>query len=414
MASPGLHLANRPSDTFAAPTDKSNGEDTILPVISSSPEIPLVLSPSPSLLTSPLESPPKSMQDSGSVPNATSIPASSSKGESNLSGGAVAGVAIAALIIGAVLAFIVAFFLFKRRNKSQNEAVAYNNYTDSTPELIMMQKTAGRHSPYVQVSQTPLPAPATQAPIPAPQPNSSDIIASILPAAANEEEIQARVVALFQQVHRHVELYYRDVHASITPSMEPELARFGTKGVNMAEMLQDCSSPTTAIKHALVAYVLGITSPNTIDEGETLFPEDLTSIRLHNALASDSNFVTAQTLHRRLSVFLYTASNAHSASRRSWSSQSEFREAAEHFSLTFFSWTNPAADDQEKEDDLTRIISEVLEMRIWLFGQPDGFEFQWDGVGNRGVVVSPELVRLDGDARGGRSKVVLETKVVSI
>jgi hypothetical protein len=61
-------------------------------------------------------------------------------------------------------------------------------------------------------------------------------------------------------------------------------------------------------------------------------------------------------------------------------------------------------------------MSEALEMRIWLFGQPGEYEFRWDGVGTRGVVVRPELVmRLDGEASGrGRGKVVLESSVVAL
>jgi hypothetical protein len=143
---------------------------------------------------------------------------------------------------------------------------------------MMQQKSAGRNSPYVQVSQTPL-----QAPIPATVPlqpvQQPDVLASILPAVAQEKEVQGRVAALFNQIHRHVEIYYRDVHASITPSMEPELIRFGAMKVNMAELLQDCSSPTTALKHALVAYIIGISSPKKGDGGETLFPEELNGLR---------------------------------------------------------------------------------------------------------------------------------------
>ena len=299
----------------------------------------------------------------------------------------------------------------------------------------MMQKSAGRNSPYVQVSQTPLPPPA---PIPAPTPASAskDVIASILPAAAHDNEIQGRVSALFGQIHRHIDTFYRDVHASITPSMEPELVRFGAKDVNMAELLQDCSSPTTALKHALAAYVLGITGPKNGDEGETLFPEELKGAQPHNVTSGpgtshlptfppshvvlttvpDSNLSTALTLHRRLSVYLYTTSLSPSSStsprRRSWSFQSDIREAAEHFSLTFFPWANPGSDDQEKEDDLTRVISEALEIRVWLYGQPAEYEFRWDGVGTRGVVVSPELVR--GDGQGGRGRVLVESGVAGL
>ncbi|KAJ4368934.1 hypothetical protein N0V83_006016 [Neocucurbitaria cava] len=214
---------------------------------------------------------------------------SSSSSGSSLSTGAIAGIAIGALFIGAALAFLAAFFLLKRRNRKQDGGVGaakYTSFADSTPELVMMQQhknvgLGGRNSPYVQVSQTPMPAPTSAPAIPAStqQSNPADI-ASFLPPAAHENAIHSRVSALFGQLHRHVEMYYRDVHASITPSMEPELARFGAKEVNMAELLQECSSPTTALKHALVAYVLGITGPKKDDEGETLFPEELNGIRI--------------------------------------------------------------------------------------------------------------------------------------
>jgi hypothetical protein len=194
------------------------------------------------------------------------------------------------LLVGAIVALIAAFIFFKRRNsKVRNGTVGYNNYTDSTPELVMMQKSAGRNSPYVQVSQTPLhapvPAPAP-APAPAPNPapvaqhNPTDAVAAFLPATAHETEVQSRVAALFSQIHRHIDLYYRDVIASITPSMEPELARFGAKHVDMVELLQDCSNSTTALKHALVAYILSTTSPKKESDVVTLFPEELEKARL--------------------------------------------------------------------------------------------------------------------------------------
>jgi hypothetical protein len=164
---------------------------------------------------------------------------------------------------------------------------------------MMQQKSAGRNSPYVQVSQTPL-----QAPIPTTVPlqpvQQPDVLASILPAVAQEKEVQGRVAALFNQIHRHVEIYYRDVHASITPSMEPELIRFGAMDVNMAELLQDCSSPTTALKHALVAYIIGISSPKRGDSGETLFPEELNGLRsrAENGFGPGmSSFLSSRVLH---------------------------------------------------------------------------------------------------------------------
>jgi hypothetical protein len=88
--------------------------------------------------------------------------------------------------------------------------------------------------------------------------------------------------------------------------------------------------------------------------------------------------------------------------------QSSAREAAEHFSLTFFPWANPTCSDQQKDEDLTSIITEALEISIWLFGQPDSYEFEWEGAGRRGVLVSPGLVRRTNTGVGREQ----ETRVV--
>jgi hypothetical protein len=217
---------------------------------------------------------------------------SDGKETKGLSAGAVTGVAIGTFIIGAALAFVAAFFLFKQRNKHKNGNVStkdYPSFADSAPDLGMMQKgvsgLGGRHSPYVQVSQTPMPAspaPALSPPMIAPTAMANEAskdVTSFLPPAADDDEVWTGVSHLFSMMHEHVEKFYRDVHACITPSMEHGIAKFGVKGVDMAELLQECSSPTAALKHALVAYVLGITGPKQEgDKEETLFPGELAHI----------------------------------------------------------------------------------------------------------------------------------------
>lgn len=88
-------------------------------------------------------------------------------------------------------------------------------------------------------------------------------------------------------------------------------------------------------------------------------------------------------------MYIYKATSPSSAR----ATQSGIREAAEHFSLTFFPWANPVANDQDKDQDLTRLISDALDISIWLYGQPHEYEFDWEGIGRRGVLVSPGLVR---------------------
>lgn len=61
------------------------------------------------------------------------------------------------------------------------------------------------------------------------------------------------------------------------------------------------------------------------------------------------------------------------------------------------------------------MIGEALETRVWLYGQPAEYEFRWDGVGTRGVVVSPELVRREGGGvGGGRGRVLVESSVAGM
>ncbi|EUC50484.1 hypothetical protein COCMIDRAFT_32304 [Bipolaris oryzae ATCC 44560] len=346
---------------------------------------------------------------------------------SGLSTGEVVGIAVGTLFIGAALAFLAAFFVFKRRNRRQNANTGdrgYPSYGDSVPELTMVQKSVGSlgdmHSPYVQVPQTPMLArrpipPAIPAPVNMDTTTNTDI-AGFLPPIARDSEVGDRVSALFEKMHEHIERNYRDVHASITPSMESGIASFGAKGVNMTEMLQECSNPTTALKHALVSYVMAITSWNKDEEhAGTLFPEELSNMKSErHSNSSDPGATAAASLLKRISVYLYTSTSGTPESAQSWTIQSSAREAAEHFSMTFFPWANPTSSDQQKDEDLTSIIIEALEISIWLFGQPEVYEFEWGGAGRRGVLVSPGLVRrtnATGDEQGTR---VVEGAVVGM
>ena len=109
--------------------------------------------------------------------------------------------------------------------------------------------------------------------------------------------------------------------------------------------------------------------------------------------------------------YLYSTITGYPNRRKSWMAQSETREAAEHFSLTFFPWANPTSSDQDRDDDFARIITDTLTVRIWLFGQLDTYEFEWEGVGQRGIVINPGLVkrkwRSDSRDGGGEGDVVV-------
>jgi hypothetical protein len=211
------------------------------------------------------------------TPAATSVATVSTTQKSNgVSTGAVAGIAIGTCILGAAIALVVAFLIFKRRKRSSTSGLsAYG----STPELVALSKGP---TPFVQeISQVSAPNVAAAVTVKRDMDltdlsKSSDFLAGVLPQTADDQAVRSKVSMLFNQIQQHVENFYRDVHASITPSMESDLTRFGTPGIDMMELLQSASMPTVAIKHALMGYVLRISSPEG-DEA-TLFPGDVTGV----------------------------------------------------------------------------------------------------------------------------------------
>ncbi|KAF1929451.1 uncharacterized protein M421DRAFT_419983 [Didymella exigua CBS 183.55] len=354
--------------------------------------------------------------------------ASRSGNDGGVSKGAVAGIAIGTCIVGAAIAFIAAWLLFKRRDKKFMQKTCpsgYPIYADSSPELVMAQKSAVNGIPYVQVSQaqmrTPVPVPA-RAPVASPH-AVNDALTGILPPAATEHDVSTRISALFAEFKRHIDTFYRGVHASITPSMDSDLASFG-KDVDMVELLQNCSHPTVALKHALTAFVLSITESKRDENKQTLWPSELTNF-IKPRDSDSAQLAAAQALHRRLTVHIYAQHNALSPANRSQSRLSNLsalsltrntfsaiREAAEHFSLTFFPWANPVFGDQERESDLAGIVTEALETRIWLVGQTGEWDFEWEVPGRGAVVVSPSLVVRE--ERRGPRRVVLDQSVVGV
>ncbi|KAF2651958.1 hypothetical protein K491DRAFT_696018 [Lophiostoma macrostomum CBS 122681] len=364
---------------------------------------------------------------------ATATPSSSSSTSNGVSKGAVAGIAIGTAILGAAIAFLIAFFLFRRRK--QNPKMTNSSY-ESVPQLPSSVGKGIPSSPYVQeVSQIPPPALAAAA-VPREQREEEDVdlanlaassafLAGVLPEVADDMTIRSRVSELFEQMQRHVENFYRDVHASITPSMESDLAKFGngSAGTGMLEMLQSFSQPTVAIKHALVSYVMGITAPEG-KRGESLFPREVIGMGgKDKVLNANPDLSPAYLLYRQLSSHLYTTLNplsphtnpSASALSLTTSLSSRVQEAAEHFALTFFPWANPAYSDSDKDDDLVSIIIHALELMLWLHGQPFVYELNWEGVGRRGIVIAPGLARMT-DTQGredGEPQVLLEPTVVA-
>jgi hypothetical protein len=198
---------------------------------------------------------------------------STSNGSKGVSAGAVAGIAIAMLFIGAAVAFLAAFFLFKRRERT------HGSTSDSVPELSIATKSGtGPNKP--EMMHVGSSSRAAKGDIDLTNlSHSSDFLASVLPQTADDHEVKERVGTLYDLVHLHVENYYRDVHITLSASTEKDLGGFLTP--ESARLLRGSVRSTVAIKHILMEYVLGITAPE-VETGNrydvTLFPRDIAGV----------------------------------------------------------------------------------------------------------------------------------------
>ncbi|KAF2656423.1 hypothetical protein K491DRAFT_691972 [Lophiostoma macrostomum CBS 122681] len=334
------------------------------------------------------------------APDGTSAPlASASNSSKGVSTGAAAGIAIATAIIGAAIAFGIAFCLFKRRQKNARRAPTF----DSVPEYVSPVEA----SKGLEMSHVPPPALSGASPPAligggtkgdinmADLSHSSDFLAGILPQAADDATVKERASMLFDQVQLHVENFYRDVHATMTSGVESELNKFQS---GIVAMMRDSSRPTVPMKHALMTYVLRITSPEAGGKDRSIFPSSVVGVGHEGEFVRSQSLSPAYILYRRLASHLHTSLT--SSPMSSPQMQSAIEKAAEHFSSTFFPWANPSYRDEDKDEHLAQVIANALDFNIWLYGQPFIYEFLWsDGMGRRGVVVAPGLKKVS-DVRG--------------
>lgn len=205
--------------------------------------------------------------------------ASSAPAPGGLSNGAVAGIAIATAVMGGAIAFLVAFVLFKKR-RTPSSGHGYDSSTD------FISTIKGGHLAYIQVSQTGPPPPTVAVALPKSKrsldlsqlSSSSDFLAGVLSPGADEQTVRNRVTALLGQIQQHVDSFYRDVHATLTPSVGNDLKKFSDTRVNLADELEHSSVPTTTIKHALTKYILRIVAPEA-GQQSTLFPTEVAGLK---------------------------------------------------------------------------------------------------------------------------------------
>lgn len=179
---------------------------------------------------------------------ATTRPAASS----GISTAALAGAAVGCLILGALIAGLIAFFILKKRSRSRDRYVSRDTYVPTASPAYGGEKG----TPMVSIASVP----------------NMDF----LPQQADDAEVKRKLSTVLDQIDQHVENFYGNRAASMSPNWEAEISRFETNELSLplAACFQNSNVPMTLIKHCLAYHVFNLTmSPG--EHGTPLLPPEM-------------------------------------------------------------------------------------------------------------------------------------------
>ncbi|OCL04589.1 hypothetical protein AOQ84DRAFT_391451 [Glonium stellatum] len=379
------------SSSAALPSSPTN---TITFASTSSSSVPLYISgrtSSSSTIFGETSSVPSQLSSATGTPQTagnTTVPDNSNVSHSNkVAAGAVVGIAITTAIIGAAIAFILAFFLFSHRRKDSRRSRTKHFSFGPSARPLEMNRLPPNTFTKPDLDLTDLTG-------------SSDFLSSIITQTADDKTVKEKTAVLFDQVQLHVENFYRDVHVSIMPGMESSLLRFGSPTAlpeSLITLLNSSPRSTILIKHCLMSYILGVTSPFTAgSERSSLLPPEISSVacrvsRDGNKIAKINGYI----IWKMLTVHLNNELNSGSDKRSH--NIATLRDAARKFSQPFSPWVNPKYGDGEREEHLVQVLNNAINLSVWLFGQPFLYDFSWDRQGSGlkgGVMITPGLMKM--------------------
>lgn len=103
-------------------------------------------------------------------------------------------------------------------------------------------------------------------------------IDTFLPQQADDASIRQKVLILFDQVELHVDNFYSENSAQLTPEQEGKVSKFGTSVLTkpLAAVLETSPKKVTLIKHCLAYWMANLISPSSPSRG--LLPYELSAM----------------------------------------------------------------------------------------------------------------------------------------
>ncbi|RYN48904.1 hypothetical protein AA0118_g11629 [Alternaria tenuissima] len=323
-------------------------------------------------------------------PKASDGPSSVQKG---LSGGAVAGVAIAMLLVGLLIAGAVFFFLLRRQKKKR-----YN----------LVQTQPAPHAPINDATRTLEKGPTAVTSAYAMN------IDDMLPQPVADDTITDAVLKLRDNIKNHVRTYY---HLSPIPAASVSQAHMGqlatatgTSSARLASMLSNTSTRAETLRLILAWIVL---SRCTGGRDESLLPRELAAIDMvipgkdgsntaQSAMYSKWKTVTGTLLHERISQ------NKQDSDRKQ-----KFAIAVADLDSIVAPFVQSGLEAQRSKN-LDMILTRSANFAFLLFSQPGSFKFEFLSE-HGGLVVFPGLVQTIGDQGQvlGPPRVLLEKEIAT-
>ncbi|KAG9188089.1 hypothetical protein G6011_02012 [Alternaria panax] len=343
--------------------------------------------------TTPFIAPQSSLGSNSTASDGKNIDAP--RTSNRLSGGAVAGVAIAMLFVGLLIAGAVFFFLLRRQKKKRYESVQNSppHHTLAGGAVAMLEK-----GPTAVTTGS---AYATN-------------IDDMLPQPVADDTITDAALKIRDSIKNHVRTYY---HLSVVPVARINQANMGelaiatgTSSAMLASMLSDTSTRAETLRLILAWIML---SRCTGERNESLLPGELAMIDMaipgkdgnnaaQSAMYSKWKTVTGTLLHERISQ------NAQDPDRKQ-----RFASAVADLDFIVAPFVQSGLEAQRSKN-LDMILTRSANFAFLLFSQPGTFRFEFSNV-HGGLVVFPGLVQTIGDQGQvlGPSRVLLEKELAA-
>ena len=341
----------------------------------------------------------------------------SSKHDSGISEGALAGTAIACLLVGAALAAVVFFVLGRHRrriHKGPNKSGVISDAGSSTNEehkyVPLVPVGIQSSDRAANLTGTKHDAEATK-----PLPSASSVVINRKRLSTTStghfekavSRLRTLVHTLFEQLEMHVDNFYSDTPISrrLTSVQQDQLQKFDTPHLedSVAGILPPAGHARSLIKHCLAQTIIsGLDITSNTDHGHALLPSSM--VALCGILS------TTATEHQFLQ---WRSDTAALLGARTAASFVDTSDIAQGFSLAFAPWASDTYSLEARTSHLTKVIKEAIELGMDLLASPAHYEWKWQsgnasdrGRASSNFVVFPGLTMTarNGDTLAGHDQ----------